>query len=86
MKPDIVIVTGDKVLRVPHDVWAAFLQVASLMVDTGDMYPHLEKHLGEQKIRNYLFQGYLAMKYSKGLKLILACHLLWSFGHEVQKQ
>lgn len=50
MKPDIVIVTGDQVLRVPHDVWAAFLQVASLMVDTGDMYPHLEKQLGEQML------------------------------------
>lgn len=50
MKPDIVIVTGDQVLRVPHDVWTAFLQVASLMVDTGDMYPHLEKQLGEQML------------------------------------
>ena len=50
MKPDIVIVTGDQVLRVPHEVWAAFLQVASLMVDTGDMYPHLEKQLGEQML------------------------------------
>ena len=50
MKCDIVIVTGDQVLRVPHDVWAAFLQVASLMVDTGDMYPHLEKQLGEQML------------------------------------
>ena len=50
MKPDTVIVTGDQVLRVPLDVWAAFLQVASLMVDTGDMYPHLEKQLGEQML------------------------------------
>ena len=50
MKPDIVIVTGNQVLRVPHDVWAAFLQVASLMVDTGDMYPHLEEQLGEQML------------------------------------
>ena len=50
MKPDIVIVTGDQVLRVPHEVWAAFLQVASLMVDTGDMYPHLEKQHGEQML------------------------------------
>lgn len=50
MKPDVVIVTGNQALRVPHDVWAAFLQVASLMVDTGDMYPHLEKQLGEQML------------------------------------
>ena len=50
MKPDIVIVTGNQVLRLPHDVWTAFLQVASLMVDTGDMYPHLEKQLGEQML------------------------------------
>jgi len=48
MKREIVIVTGDHVLRVQHDVWVAFLKVASLVVDTGDMYPHLEKHLGEQ--------------------------------------
>jgi hypothetical protein len=48
MKPEVIIVTGDKVLRVPHETWAAFLQVASLVVDTGDMYPHLERQLGEQ--------------------------------------
>lgn len=50
MKHDVVVVTGTHVLRVPHDVWAAFLQVASLMVDTGDMYPHLEKRLGEKML------------------------------------
>lgn len=48
MKPEIIIVTGDKVLRVPHKTWAAFLQVAALVVDTGDMYPHLERELGER--------------------------------------
>ncbi|NBW20898.1 MAG: hypothetical protein EBR82_74345 [Caulobacteraceae bacterium] len=48
MKPEVIIVTGDKVLRVPHETWAAFLQVAALVVDTGDMYPHLERELGEQ--------------------------------------
>lgn len=47
MKTDVVIVTGNQVLRVPHNVWAAFLQVAALVVDTGDMYPHLEAKLGE---------------------------------------
>lgn len=50
MKHDVVVVTGNHVLRVPQDVWAAFLQVASLMVDTGDMYPHLEKQLGEKML------------------------------------
>lgn len=44
---DVIVVTGDKVLRVPRDTWAAFLQVAALVVDTGDMYPHLESRLGE---------------------------------------
>lgn len=47
---DVVVVTGERVLRVPRDVWAAFLQVASLVVDTGDMYPHLESRLGEQML------------------------------------
>lgn len=50
MKPDVIIVTGDHVLRVPHKTWAAFLQVAALVVDTGDMYPHLERELGEQTL------------------------------------
>lgn len=47
---DVVIVTGERVLRVPQDVWAAFLQVAALVVDTGDMYPHLESRLGEKML------------------------------------
>lgn len=47
---EIIVVTGEKVLRVPRDVWAAFLQVAALVVDTGDMYPHLERDLGEQML------------------------------------
>jgi hypothetical protein len=29
-----------------RDVWSAFLLAASLVVDTGDMYPHLESRLG----------------------------------------
>lgn len=48
MKSDVVIVTGDRVLRVPHKVWTAFLQAAALIVDTGDMYPHLQKQLGKK--------------------------------------
>jgi hypothetical protein len=48
MKNSVVIVTGDRVLRVPHKTWVAFLQAASLIVDTGDMYPHLQKQLGKK--------------------------------------
>lgn len=47
MKPQVIIVTGDRVLRVPLKTWEAFLQAASLIVDTGDMYPHLQKQLGK---------------------------------------
>lgn len=50
MKTEIIIVTGSRVLRVPAEVWSAFLQVASLVVDTGDMYPHLEDQLGVQML------------------------------------
>lgn len=50
MASDVVIVTNDHVLRVPQDVWAAFLKVAALVVDTGDMYPHLERTLGEKML------------------------------------
>ena len=46
MKPEVIIITGDKALRVPQKVWAAFLKVAALVVDTGDMYPHLKSDLG----------------------------------------
>lgn len=50
MKDHVIIVTGDRVLRVAPATWKAFLQVASLMVDTGDMYPHLEKQLGTRML------------------------------------
>jgi hypothetical protein len=43
---DIVIVVGDRVVRAPRKTWAALLEAASLMIDTGDMYPHLERKLG----------------------------------------
>ncbi len=42
----IIIATANKSLSIDQDVWSAFLQAASLIVDTGDMYPHLEKNLG----------------------------------------
>lgn len=47
-KPDTVIVTGDHVLRVPHDVWAAFLKVTAYVIDTGDMFPLLEDVIGNE--------------------------------------
>lgn len=50
MNNDVIVVTGDKALRIPMDVWSAFLQVAALVVDTGDMYPHLEKRLGQDML------------------------------------
>jgi len=50
MKPQVIIVTGDRVLRVSSKTWAAFLQAAALVVDTGDMYPHLQKQLGKKTL------------------------------------
>ena len=47
MEPEVIIITGDKMLRVPLPIWSAFLQAAALSIDTGDMYPHLERDLGE---------------------------------------
>jgi hypothetical protein len=49
-KVEVIIITGDKMLRVPYSIWSAFLQAAALMIDTGDMYPHLERELGEQML------------------------------------
>lgn len=48
MKDEVVVLTGDKVLRINPKVWLAFLEASSLMVDTGDMYPHLEHKLGNR--------------------------------------
>jgi hypothetical protein len=47
VEPEVIIITGYKMLRVPYPIWSAFLQAAALMIDTGDMYPHLERELGE---------------------------------------
>ena len=44
----ITVTTASKSLSIDQDVWTAFLQAASLIVDTGDMYPHLEKNLGAE--------------------------------------
>lgn len=43
---EVIVTVGDRVLRAPRRVWSAFLQASSLMIDTGDMYPHLEDRLG----------------------------------------
>ena len=50
MQSEVIIVTGDNVVRVSHETWAAFLQAAALVVDTGDMYPHLTKTLGKKTL------------------------------------
>lgn len=43
---DVIIIVGDQVIRAPRRVWSALLEASSLMIDTGDMYPHLERKLG----------------------------------------
>jgi hypothetical protein len=50
VEPEVIIVTGEKVLRVPQHVWSAFLKVAALVVDSGDMYPYFENELGESML------------------------------------
>jgi hypothetical protein len=42
----VKITISNKSVLVDQIVWSAFLQAASLTVDSGDMYPHLEKNLG----------------------------------------
>lgn len=42
----IEVKVADTTVSVDRDVWSAFLQAAALVVDTGDMYPHLESRLG----------------------------------------
>lgn len=48
---DVVIVTGDKVVRVPRKTWGAFLRAAGLVMDTGDMYPLLDKVVPHDDLR-----------------------------------
>ena len=48
---DVVIVTGDKVVRVPRKTWSAFLRAAGLVMDTGDMYPLLDKVVPHDDLR-----------------------------------
>lgn len=42
----VIIVVGDRAIRAPRKTWSALLEAASLIIDTGDMYPHLEDKLG----------------------------------------
>jgi hypothetical protein len=44
----VLIIVGDQVLRAPRRVWSALLEASSLMIDTGDMYPHLASKLGKK--------------------------------------
>lgn len=48
---DVVIVTGDKVVRVPRSTWRAFLRAAGLVIDTGDMYPLLDQVVLSDELR-----------------------------------
>jgi nicotinic acid phosphoribosyltransferase len=48
---DVVIVTGDKVVRVPRETWGAFLKSAGLVIDSGDMYPLLDKVVSHAELR-----------------------------------
>lgn len=48
---DVVIVTGDKVVRVPRGTWGAFLKAAGLVIDSGDMYPLLDKVVSHAELR-----------------------------------
>jgi hypothetical protein len=50
IKPDTVISIGDKTLRVPHEVWAAFLRVADFVVGSGDMFPLAEDDIGREML------------------------------------
>lgn len=65
MEPEVIIVTGEKVLRVPQHVWAAFLKVTTLAVDSGDMYPYFERELGE-----YMLEQVKDLKYGMDDHLI----------------
>lgn len=48
---DVIIVTGDKMTRVPRETWSAFLKAAGLVIDTGDMYPLLDQTVTHDKLR-----------------------------------
>jgi hypothetical protein len=48
---DVVIVTGDKLVRVPQSTWGAFLRAAGLVIDTGDMFPLLDQVVSAAELR-----------------------------------
>lgn len=48
---DVVIVTGNQVIRVPRETWTAFLKAAGLVIDTGDMFPLLDQSVSSTEMR-----------------------------------
>ena len=50
MEPDTLIIISGRTLRVPHDVWAAFLRVADFVVGSGDMFPLAEDDIGREML------------------------------------
>lgn len=50
IEKDIIIIVGKNVVRVQQKTWAAFLNVAGLVVDTGDMYPLLDKVVSKEDL------------------------------------
>jgi hypothetical protein len=45
---DVVVVVENRAVRATRKTWSALLEAASLMIDSGDMYPHLERKLGSR--------------------------------------
>lgn len=48
---EIVIIIGNNSVRVPSKTWGAFLMAAGLVIDTGDMYPLLDKTISSDDLR-----------------------------------
>jgi hypothetical protein len=48
---DIIIISETNVVRVQQKTWAAFLKAAGLVIDTGDMYPLLDKIVSESELK-----------------------------------
>jgi hypothetical protein len=47
---EIVIIIGNNVARVPSKTWGALLKAAGLVIDTGDMYPLLDKVISADEL------------------------------------
>jgi len=48
---EIVIIIGNNVAHVPSRTWEALLKAAGLVIDTGDMYPLLDKIVSSDDLR-----------------------------------